>query len=866
MALAPPGRSRRVPAPARVAVLTAVLAAAGAVAFLQPRAPALMAAPQVAWWVLAAVFAVTEACVVRLRLRREAFHLSLSEVPLVLGLFLADPHDLLLGRVAGSAAVFVLHRRQPPLKAAFNTALVAAGTSVAVAVFSLVLGGRDPLGTAGWTAGVTAACTGGLLDACALLLVVRWYRGGVGPRESLHEIATSLAGPALVGLAGVAAALAALRDARGVLPLAVAAAVALLGYRAFATLSDRHSSLERLYVLSDALAAAPASADVIASVLGQSLDMLRARYAEVLLAGVAAAPRSWSLAAGGEAAGPAAGSLPAPPRTGLLRGAEAAERVFLDTRGVREAVVVPLRVDDGASGFLLVADPGEARGFPEGDVRLLEMVANHAGVALRNGRLMERLHAEARHDELTGLPNRLSFKELLEAAADERVPCAVMVLDFDGFKAVNDTLGHQAGDDLLRVLAGRLAATAAGEAVVARLGGDEFAVLMTGCTGSEAAVGLAGRLLGVFDEPVAVAGTRLRLGGSLGIALAPEHGVTASDLLRNADIAMYAAKSAAGGARLFCADLVETTTAALTLATDLRDAVRDGAIDIAVQPLVDLASGAVHSVEVLARWRHPELGEVSPRAFFDAAERSGQVPTLSALVLDRALALARRCCDDGRPLRVAVNLAPRWLADSTLPDQVAAALERAGVAADLLCLEITESGVIADPGRTIGTLTRLRDMGVHLSVDDFGTGYSSLTYLSRLPVDQLKVDAAFVQRLGESPSDLAIVRSIVDLGRNLGLQVVAEGVTGEEGRRMLAEMGCALGQGYLFARPLEPAALPAFLALADARTVGEVPVPRVPPGPRRPGDDVPVPATASPVVPSGLPRERRRHRGVPPRV
>jgi diguanylate cyclase (GGDEF)-like protein len=539
---------------------------------------------------------------------------------------------------------------------------------------------------------------------------------------------------------------------------------------------------------------------------------------------VAQGPQRWSLRAGGEVEGPVDVDQPAPAAARLVRPDDAAARALLDARGLAEAVVVPLRVDDRAAGHLLVGDRTGAARFVPGDVRLLETVANHGAVALRNGRLIQRLHTEARCDELTGLPNRLSLRELLDAAAAAAAgggaPCAVMVLDFDGFKSVNDTLGHPAGDELLRVLAQRLVGQAGTDAVVARLGGDEFAVLSTRCTTADAAHELAVRLLRAFDEPVAVAGTRLRLGGSLGIALGPLHGLAGADLLRHADMAMYAAKAASGGARLFTADLVGTGADALSLASDLRDALAEGAVEVAVQPLVELRTGALHSVEVLARWTHPELGDVPPEVLFQAADRSGQTLALSVVILDRALELCRTWRAEGLDVRVAVNLAPRWLTDARLPAHVAAALERHDVPPDLLCLELREASVIADPRRAVDTLNQLRSAGVHLAVDDFGTGYSSLTYLTRLPVDQLKIDGSFVARLRDSPQDRTITQMIIHLGRTLGLEVVAEGVSDEDARDHLLELGCVLGQGYLVAPPLDPALLPAFARASRAPVPG----------------------------------------------
>ena len=866
--LAHPPRPDAAPLPsaARTVLLSLVLAAAAVLLGGSATRPAsLDGLPLAPWWLFAGLFAVTEACVVQLRLRREALSLSLSEAPLVIGLFLARPTELLVGRIVGSALVFVGHRRQRPIKAGFNTALVAAGTAVATTLFRGMLPPDAAfVGLAAWGAALAATIGAGVLDSLALTLVVGWYATPVSGRVLLRELASSAAVSTLVGAAGLVA-VAALRGGEATVPLAFAGGLALLGYRGFGTLADRHTSLERLYQLSDSLAATPGWNDVLASVLRRSSDLLRAGYVEVLLSGhgpgrASLGPQRWWVRAGpagGEVTveGPADAAvllgvgIPFPPvRPALLRRADAAARPFLDARGLHEALVVPLRLDDRAVGQLVVGDrTGEAR-FVPGDVRLLETVANHGSVALRNGRLIERLHHEARHDELTGLPNRLRFRELLDAAAEGAVArgpaCSVMVLDFDGFKAINDTLGHPAGDDLLRVLAGRLDALAADVATVARLGGDEFAILSTRWVTEPAAAELARRLLTAFDEPVSVGGARLRLSGSVGIALGPRHGANGSELLRSADIAMYAAKTGSGGARMFAPDMDGAKAQSLVLASDLPDAIAADRIDLAAQPLVDLRTGAVHSVEVFARWRHAALGEVSPAALFEAAERSSQVAALSLRILDRALTLARTWRDEGHPVRVAVNLAPRWLADSALPRQVGAALARHGVPAELLCLEIRESSVLADPRRGLAALAALRAMGVHLAVDDFGTGYSSLTYLSRFPVDQLKIDGSFVGRLPTSGRDRAIARSIIELGRSLGLEVVGEGITDEPARDALVALGCSLGQGYLFAEPLPPAHVVGLLrARGTADTAGgpvagvalAAPAPGPPPSPRRPG-------------------------------
>jgi EAL domain-containing protein (putative c-di-GMP-specific phosphodiesterase class I) len=292
---------------------------------------------------------------------------------------------------------------------------------------------------------------------------------------------------------------------------------------------------------------------------------------------------------------------------------------------------------------------------------------------------------------------------------------------------------------------------------------------------------------------------------------------------------MYAVKASGGGVRLFTRELVDADICAVTVAGDLRDAIADRQIRLEVLPVVELATGSVGTVEVLARWRHPELGEIPPEVFISAAENSGQIAELSTLVLDQALQLCRSWLEQGRRIGIGVNVSPRRLADPTLPERVAELLARHGVPPELLCLEITEAGMVSEPASTLATLGRLRSLGVRLSVDDFGTGISSLTYLSRLPVHQLKIHHSFVSRIGDSPADRAVVRSILDLGRHLGLDVVAEGVTDVAARNALLDLGCRCGQGPLFGEPMSPQR---FQEVVDRPVDGD----GLPPRPRRHDD------------------------------
>lgn len=661
----------------------------------------------------------------------------------------------------------------------------------------------------------------------------------VVPRSGLGVVVVCVLGSVLgIALGGVLAAgltaagppAAVTYAALGVAAVGLAAVVAS---RAYAALAGRRVGLERVYALADALAAASKTGDgVIVALLTRTRTLLECDRVEIVLTqGEGEAAQRWWL----EHTGPVRSSRERPevatrpfgsPLTGRLvvRADDAPERAALTDLGLRAAVLVPVRVDDGVEGHLLAgyrtgsragsrAGSSHRRGQP--NERLLQMIASQAGVALRTHRLLARLHDDANTDELTRLPNRKSFRHVLDEAArtcTQATQCSVMVIDFDGFKAVNDTLGHQAGDELLVQIGGRLRAAIGDDGVLARLGGDEFAALSTRCRTDAEAIALAERLLTAFESPVQVGGSRLRVGGSLGIAVGPRDGQTGSALLRCADIAMYAAKRAGGGLRSYSAAMDVGKAESVTLAGDLRDAIAAGVIDVQVLPVIWLATGQVHSVEVLARWTHPELGPVSPETFFTAAARSGQTSALSGLVLARALARARDWLRCGIGVRVAVNTAPRWLADPGLAAQIEDALTEHGVPADRLCLEFAESSVLADPQAAIANLERLAALGVQLCLDDFGTGMSSLTYLARLPVTLLKIDQWFVGRLGAGERDRAITQSILDLSRSLGIEAVAEGVGDAVTAQNLLEMGCDLAQGYLFGRPVDPAALAGYIA------------------------------------------------------
>jgi diguanylate cyclase (GGDEF)-like protein len=473
------------------------------------------------------------------------------------------------------------------------------------------------------------------------------------------------------------------------------------------------------------------------------------------------------------------------------------------------------------------------RTFDEEDLRLLETVAAHASVALENSRLVDRLRHEAMHDGLTGLPNRgflhRAGDDALAAVAEgEADGCALMVMDLDGFKQVNDTLGHLHGDLLLREVANRLLDAVPSGAVVARLGGDEFAVLLPDCDSESVALATAGRVLASLERPARVDDLELEVGASIGLALAPQHGTEMGVLLKRADAAMYSAKGSGRGTCTFADDLEEGGRTRLVLASELRQGLLRGELVVHGQPQAELGSGRVTGVEVLVRWQHPSRGLLYPDDFLPVAERAGLLRPLTQQVLEAGVRACATWSAAGHDLVVAVNLSARTLHDPSLVDDVLRLLDEHAVPAARLTLEITENSVMSDLAGTTEVLERLRAAGVRVSVDDFGTGYSSLSYLSRLPVDEVKVDKHFVLGMSRDAHDAAIVRSVIDLGANLGLAVVAEGVEDARTWATLADLGCTTGQGFWLAPGM---GLYDLLPWLEARAAGG---PRTPVRRRRP--------------------------------
>jgi len=640
----------------------------------------------------------------------------------------------------------------------------------------------------------------------SLCVVGAMTDSGMSGRELWLDVRSTIPIDLLMGIAGVLLG----RLYVEVSPLATFAIIApaivarsALGYVVNA--QGAHRRLEVLYGFTQRLEGSRDEQPTVAAVLEQLRSLLRAEVAEVTLLGrdewrrtasndePAVLANTTGVGRPTEAEAMVAGPL-------LLEGLAPTSPVRRDLgeRGITDAMIAPLRVGDALIGTVTVANRAGGATFRGEDLRMLETLATHAAISLGNARLVEQLRWESRTDRLTGLPNRDRFNELV---AEAEKPCSVLLLDLDRFKEINDTLGHGAGDDLLRSVAHRLAERLEPAAIVARLGGDEFGVLMGG--GDRDATQLSMAILRALEDPFRVGELELEITASIGAATSAgdEDAVL---LLQQADVAMYSAKRTRSGWETYSAERDPNSPRRLALAGELRRAIESSVLEVYFQPKARLGPGDISGVEALVRWQHPRYGLLAPDSFVPVAERAGLIRPMTLLVLGKAAAQHRELRKAGYHLSIAVNLSVRSVLDVELPDQVARVIEGHGMDPADLTLEITEGSVMADPARTIGVLSRLAALGVGISLDDFGTGYSSLAYLRRLPATEVKIDRSFITGMLSGEKDEAIVHSTIDLGHSLGLRVVAEGVEDGGQYRRLAQLNCDEAQGF-YISPALPA-------------------------------------------------------------
>jgi diguanylate cyclase (GGDEF)-like protein len=759
------------------------------------------------------LFVAAEITVLSFTLHRHAVSASLIEIPLLLALFFLPPSIVVVTRLA-SVALVLGWRRFPIVKLCFNLASTGAGTAVAALI---VVSAGQPVASSpeSWAVLAVSVWVTALISLVAVILVITIVQGWIGLPALIRNAAPALAMVAVNIAVGLVVLLVLQATRWSVVLLLLLAVVLVQVYRSYATFARQHRSLTELYDLTRAIGESGRDGGLPDVLLGRVREMMGAEYAtlwlpaqgrhpEVLLTArvddrglldMTATPDTLRRRAVTDGKTIAAG-----PRLG-----DESLRTALRQHGAKDAIVVPLRSGGAVIGSLEVANRlGDLTYFSMDEVRLLETLSAHASVAVENSRLVERLRFDAYHDALTGLPNRRRLLASLEEAVKVRAPgevVAVFLFDVDGLRDVNDSLGYSAGDQLVSEVGRRLRSLAPAAALVGRAGGDEFAVTMRLST-IDSALGLAMDLRRALQQPMELSSIELDVDAAVGVAVHPDHGTDPEILLQRADLATHAAKQLSVPVQMFHPSLESRSAHRLGLAADLRRAIELGEIEVFFQPKVTLVGRRVIGVECLARWEHPAHGTVAPVEFVAVAEHTGQLGRLTEVVLREALRRCRGWLDEGRPLPVAVNISPRTLVDMSFPTQVAALLEEYLVPASLLTLEITEDGMVGETDRPLPALRKLNEMGVRLAVDDFGTGYSSLSYLRSLPVHEVKIDRSFVQGMATDPGDLAIVRAVVDLSRHFGLTAVAEGVESELTLSLLEEVGCDVGQGFLFSRPL----------------------------------------------------------------
>ena len=798
---------------------------------------------------LVALFFLAEYVLLNVEFRRQAHSLTLAGLPLALGVLLAPAHTAVAARVVGALAALLLQRVNWQ-KLIYNVAGYAFEAAVSSAVARLIIGPAPQLGVGTFAVVLVVVMVVDQVMSALVLWIIRLHGGQLDRAQVRDVLVTSLVLSVLTSAFATAmVVLIARAGVLGVELVVVITVVAAVAYAGYASTRRRHQSLELMHsFVADGLGADSVTA-LIEQLLTRIRTLMNATTAELRLF----EPKS-DLHPTRDPSGPVdpqafvavrminsdderlsitreqidpADWLTLRVRTEhepalLARDTkDRTVRTWLGTRMLRDAVIVPLPGGQANTGLILVNDRlGETATFTTDDVSLLQTLTGHLAVALRSTQLLEKLTYDASHDSLTGLYNRSYLADRIQhdLAQPPRTEggVAVLLLDLDGFKEVNDTLGHDAGDRLLQVVAQRLLARTPTEATVARIGGDEFAVLFPAVSGSQDhALHVAQQIAEHLHLPVHLNDSRVEVQVSIGVAFTAG-GNPADDLLRQADTAMYTAKAARFSACLYDPTMDRIRIERLALLADLRTALHTDPDQFLLhfQPQVDLNTGMVVAVEALVRWQHSRLGFIGPDLFIPLAESSGLIDELTPLVLDAALTECARWTAQGHRINVAVNISARNVENAELPHLVASALRLHGVAPAQLILEITESTVMGDSGRTLPVLHQLAELGLSLSLDDFGTGHSSLAYLHQLPVAEIKIDRSFILGLDsvDSTSSRALIRSIAGLGKALGLRVVAEGVEDEHRLAELREFGCDIAQGYHISRPLPAPDLHRWLA------------------------------------------------------
>jgi diguanylate cyclase (GGDEF)-like protein len=740
------------------------------------------------WYALAPLYLLLTHFSVDFEFRREARSLQLTHLPFALGAAFVSPIGHLGARLIASSLDSVALRRQSPVKIAYNVA-VAAFENGLLAVAMLLAGRLTEPNPVLWAVLLGAVAASEALSQLLLSAVLRLLDVPLAKGHLSGPITAALiTAPVATGLSIVAVA-AIWTEPLTSLVMCLILGGLTFGYRAHRRLSAQQQTTSELYEFVKQLGPVNVEDPHAADVMEQVRVLLHARHLQLSLVSHTT-PGEWTHLTSHEAEADAS-ALPQFD-TGM-------PHVATQTS---ERMSVPLM---GAAGFLgvltVVERLGSVRDFDLGDLRLIETVGTELGTALERGRLLRDLERAATTDPLTNLPNLNDVSRRIDELLSSSGSILVAAMAVDSFREVNDTLGHQVGDDLLLEVTRRIGISHP-DATVGRIGGGRFAVAVPadlyGGDASMFGLGLRAQIEG--GAQLGPVGTHVRL--SVGCVSAPEHGTDASTLIRRAETAMYSARHAHGGPVNWEPAYEVQGTRRLAVVMALREALSSGAIGVAFQPKLNPMTGDITGVEALARWTHPALGAIGPDEFIPLAEASGLMGPLTSSVLRQALTACKGWQRRGGRIGVAVNVSADTVLDSGFVTEVAALLTSTNVSADLLTLELTEGVLVDDPELAAERMSELRSLGVKLSVDDFGTGYSSLTYLKGLPMDEVKIDKGFVDDIMDEDGDRAVVRAVVDIAHTLGLRVVAEGVEQDEQMRMLQKLGVDEIQGYLLARPM----------------------------------------------------------------
>jgi diguanylate cyclase (GGDEF)-like protein len=784
----------------------------------------------VEWWELAPVFAATELFVVHVHFRRSAHSMSLGEVPLVIGLMLASPSNVVMAQLAGSGIVLLLGPGRAPIRLVFNIAQYALAACIAAAVFHALLPAHSQLGPEAWSAAFAGTLLGSVVGVLLIGAAVSLTEAPMRGRRLLHMLGTASIVTLTNTSLGLAGGTVIAGDPRAAWLMAIPACTMYASYRAYMSERRKHESLEFLYGATRSLSRGQDTGESLRDLLELSLQAFRAEVAEVVLfPGEDERPALRTSAGQGRAEDrmcpvseevvEALHSLVDGGRAATLRPPFPKQiAAYLHERGINDAMVSPLQGETRVVGAMLVANRlGVARDFTADDLKLLEALASQAGASFEHDRLeqavwqlqelQEQLEHQAFHDPLTGLANRVLFADrVAHALARRDSQATVLFLDLDDFKVVNDRHGHAHGDELLRQVADRVRACLRPVDTPARMGGDEFAILLEDAD-AHTLMEVAERVVAAFGEPFMVSGTEVRVKGSLGVASNSSGAETAADLLRNADVAMYTAKTGGkGGFASFEPEMHEEMLQWHSLKEELEAAVQCDQFVVEYQPITDLATGEPLALEALVRWEHPTRGRIAPAEFIPLAEETGLIVPIGRIVVETACKLARDWSEarpERPPISVHVNASAPELQEPDFLHHVTAAIQHSGIDPGQLVIEITESLLISDAPVSIARLDELRRAGIRLALDDFGTGYSSLSYLRWLPLDIVKMDKSFVNWAGHDGRGAAFARTIADLAHTLGLDVVAEGIETEEQLIAMRSLGCEMGQGFWFAPPAE---------------------------------------------------------------